>query len=335
MERARTVTVRPGSVVALSGGVGGAKLALGLHRVLDNGKLTVICNTGDDFRHLGLHICPDIDTILYTLSGLADPDRGWGRHDETWNFMEALKDLGGETWFRIGDRDLATHIERTHRLEHGEPLSVATDHFRRRLGISTRIVPMSDDPVRTQLLSEAGWLDFQDYFVRQRCNPVVREIAFTGAEKSGPAPGVVAALNDPQLQTVVICPSNPLISIEPILAVPGIREALKGCSAPLIGVSPIIGGRAVRGPADKLMRELSFGSSAASVAQRYADLIDAWVVDKVDADTPVPSGVKKVVTSTMMVSMEDRERLARDVLDAAQQMSFKPISATKATDVSA
>ena len=325
----------PGSVVALSGGVGGAKLALGLHRILDTGKLTVICNTGDDFRHLGLRICPDIDTILYTLSELADPDRGWGRHGETWNFMEALKDLGGETWFRIGDRDLAIHTERTQRLEHGESLSAVTDHFRQRLGISTRIVPMSDDPVRTQLLSETGWLDFQDYFVRQRCNPVVRKIAFAGAEKSGPAPGAISALNDPQLQAVVICPSNPLISIEPILAVPGIREALKGCSAPLIGVSPIIGGRAVRGPADKLMRELSFDSSAAAVAQRYSDLIDAWVVDKVDEDTLVPSNIKKVITSTMMVSMEDRERLARDVLDATQQMSSKQLSTTKTVDVSA
>jgi LPPG:FO 2-phospho-L-lactate transferase len=307
-------------VVALSGGIGGAKLALGLDRVLDAGQLTVICNTGDDFRHLGLHISPDIDTVLYTLSGLSDPDRGWGRRDETWNVMAGLEKLGGETWFRLGDRDLAMHLERTERLRAGETLATVTDVLRRRLGVTARVVPMSDDPVRTQLSTEAGWVEFQDYFVRQRCEPTVKQIAFVGAEASTPAPAVLPALNDANLQAVIICPSNPLVSIEPILAVPGVREALASCTAPVIGVSPIIGGRAVRGPTVKLMHELGLDSSATGVAERYAGLVDAWIVDETDAGSAVPDGVERIVTNTLMISLEDRERLARDVLAAARRL---------------
>ena len=314
-----TAMSRPASVVALTGGIGGAKLALGLQRVLEAGQLTTICNTGDDFRHLGLDISPDIDTILYTLSGLSDPERGWGRREETWSFMAALEEFGGATWFRLGDKDLATHVERTRRLGDGETLSSVTDSFRRRLGLATRILPMSDDVVRTRLLTADGWLDFQDYFVRQRCRPAVTEIAFAGAETAKPPPKALAVLSDPELRAVVICPSNPLISIEPILAVPGIREALASCAAPVVGVSPIIGGQAVRGPTAKLMRELGLDSSATAVAQRYADIIDAWVVDRVDMETTVPAGVDKVVAETMMVSLEDRERLASAVLDFAQR----------------
>ena len=208
-------------MLALSGGVGGAKLALGLYRILPPDTLTVVANTGDDFEHLGLSISPDLDTLLYTLSGQDNPELGWGRRGETWTFMAALEALGGETWFRLGDGDLATHVERTRRLKAGESLSAIIDDFRRRLGIRARLLPMSDDQVRTRLRTEAGWLDFQDYFVRLRCEPVVRELAFAGAETARPHPDFLAALADPQLRAVVICPSNPFISIDPILAVPG------------------------------------------------------------------------------------------------------------------
>ena len=245
-----------GFVLALSGGVGGAKLALGLYRVLPPGALTVVANTGDDFEHLGLAISPDLDTLLYTLAGIDNPATGWGRRDETWNFMAALERLGGETWFKLGDGDLATHVERTRRLAAGESLSQITDDFRRRLGISARLLPMSDDPVRTRLLTAEGWLDFQDYFVRRQCAPIVREIAFAGAAAARPHPDFLAALADPALRMVVICPSNPLISIDPILSLPGVREALRACRAPVVAVSPIIGGKAVKGPTAKMMAEL-------------------------------------------------------------------------------
>jgi LPPG:FO 2-phospho-L-lactate transferase len=243
-------------IIALSGGVGGAKLALGLSRVLPPGDLTVVANTGDDFEHLGLSISPDIDTLLYTLAGLDNPATGWGRRDESWNFMAALEALGGETWFRLGDRDLATHIERTRRLRAGESLSQITDDFRRRFGIAARILPMSDDPVRTRVKTKDGWLDFQPYFVRHRCEPVITAIEFAGAADARPQPELLAALADPALSAVIICPSNPFISIEPILALRGVRAALRDCAAPVVAVSPIIGGHAVKGPTAKMMQEL-------------------------------------------------------------------------------
>ncbi|MEJ1975209.1 MAG: 2-phospho-L-lactate transferase CofD family protein [Acetobacteraceae bacterium] len=212
--------------MALSGGIGGAKLALGLSRVLPPEDLLVIANTGDDFEHLGLSISPDIDTLMYVLAGLDNPVTGWGRRDETWSFMETIGSLGGEDWFRLGDRDLATHVERTRRLRGGETLSQVTADFCRRLGIAARVLPMTDDRVRTRLRSDAGWIDFQDYFVRQQCRPVVHEIAFDGAADARPQPDFLAALRSGQVRAVVICPSNPFISVEPILAVPGLRAAL-------------------------------------------------------------------------------------------------------------
>ena len=237
-----------GFVLALSGGIGGAKLALGLYRILLPGALTVVANTGDDFEHLGLSISPDIDTLLYTLAGVDNPELGWGRCDETWTFMKALGDLGGETWFNLGDGDLATHVERTRRLAAGESLSGITDDFCRRLGISARLLPMSEDRVRTRLRTAEGWLDFQDYFVRRHCAPVVREIAFAGADEARPQSSFLAALTDDTLRAVVICPSNPFISIDPILSLPGVRQALRACPASVMAVSPIIGGQAVNGP---------------------------------------------------------------------------------------
>ena len=267
------------TVVALSGGVGGAKLALGLSRVLPADELLVVCNTGDDFEHLGLCISPDIDTVAYTLAGVANREVGWGRHDETWSFMETLETLGGETWFRLGDRDLAMHVERTRRLRAGETLTAVTADLCARLGVAPRVLPMSDDPVRTRVRTDEGWIDFQEYFVRRRCEPVVHELAFHGATTARAQPEFLAALTDPATQAVVICPSNPFISIEPILAVPGVRAALADCAAPVIAVSPLIGGRAIKGPTAKMMAELGMTPSAGGVARRYGDLIDGYVCD--------------------------------------------------------
>ncbi len=304
-------------IIALSGGVGGAKLALGLSRILPPEELMVVVNTGDDFEHLGLSISPDIDTVTYTLSGLANREVGWGRHDETWSFMETMESLGGDTWFRLGDRDVALHVVRTQRLRAGETLSAVTDDLCKRLGIGPRVIPMTDDRVRTRLKTDQGWLDFQDYFVNRRCEPVVSELAFEGAAAATPHPEFMAALADPALQAVVICPSNPFISVEPILAIPGVRAAMVACKAPIIAVSPIIAGRAVKGPTAKMMTELGLDPSAGSVAQRYADLLDGYVIDHADMAEVVSIDARVTLAQTMMTTIEDREALARTVLDAA------------------
>jgi LPPG:FO 2-phospho-L-lactate transferase len=308
-------------VVALSGGIGGAKLALGLSRVMAGADLLVVANTGDDFDHLGLAISPDLDTLMYTLAGLDDPDKGWGRRDETWTFMAALAALGGETWFRLGDGDLATHVERTRRLANGESLSAITADFCRRLGIATRIVPMSDDAVRTRLRTADGWLDFQDYFVRRRCEPVVAELTYEGAASARVHAHVLAALRDTRLRAVVICPSNPFVSIEPMLAVPGMREAIRACRAPVVAVSPIIGGRAVKGPTAKIMAELGLPVSAAAAARRYAGLLDGYVIDHADAASAAELGIPVTMAHTLMRTIEDREALARHVLAAADALA--------------
>jgi LPPG:FO 2-phospho-L-lactate transferase len=306
-----------GLVVALSGGVGGAKLALGLSRVLPPDELVIVANTGDDFEHLGLSISPDIDTLTYVLSGLDNPVTGWGRRDETWSFMETIGALGGETWFRLGDRDLALHVERTRRLKAGETLSQITGDICRRLGIAARVLPMSDDRVRTRVRSDDGWIDFQDYFVRQQCRPIVRELVFEGADKARAQPDIIATLKSGKLRAVVICPSNPFISIEPILAVPGMRATLAGCGAPVVAVSPIVDGRAVKGPTAKMMQELGLPVSAASVAQRYGDLLRGYVVDTADAEG-VQAKIR--IAPTLMTTLEDREALARTTLDFADSL---------------
>ena len=307
------------NVLALSGGIGGAKLALGLYRVLPPGALTVIANTGDDFEHLGLSISPDIDTLLYTLAGIDNPELGWGRRDETWTFMAALETLGGETWFKLGDGDLATHVERTRRLVAGESLSQITHDFRRRLGISARILAMSDDRVRTFLRTEQGSLDFQDYFVRHRSGPVVHQIVYAGASEARANPALFAALADDDLEMVVICPSNPFLSIDPILALPGVRDALKACRARVVAVSPIIGGQAVKGPTAKIMAELGLPIGAAAVAQHYADILDIYVADEADADEVTDLNIPVRLTRTLMLTLEDREALARAVLAAVSR----------------
>jgi LPPG:FO 2-phospho-L-lactate transferase len=311
-----------GHVVALCGGVGGAKLAHGLSMALaaEGGSLSIIVNTGDDFQHLGLSISPDLDSVMYALAGLSDPVKGWGRRDETWRFMATLRDLGGESWFQLGDTDLAVHVERTWRLSQGATLTAVTAHLCKALGIGARILPMSDDPVRTRVLTPEGWMDFQDYFVRHQCQPAVREFMFFGAETARPQPDALAALERPDLRAIVICPSNPFVSVEPILAVPGIRAAIQQSRAPVVAVTPIIGGKAIKGPAAKMLTELGLDVSAAGVARRYVGLIDGFVVDDSDpAPEPLP-GVTFVSAATLMSSVDDRLWLARAVLRAADTL---------------
>jgi LPPG:FO 2-phospho-L-lactate transferase len=316
-----SATANRNLVVALCGGIGGAKLALGLSRVVAGANLMVVANTGDDFEHLGLAISPDLDTIMYTLAGLDDPQRGWGRRDETWTFMAALEALGGETWFALGDGDLATHVERTQRLRAGEALSAITADFCRRLEIAARLVPMTDDVVRTRLRTDEGWLDFQDYFVRRRCAPRVLEVTYEGAATARAHADVLAALGDPRLRAIVICPSNPFLSIEPILAVPDLREAIAHTAAPVVAVAPIIGRRAVKGPTAKMMSELGLEVNAVTVARRYQELLDAYVLDRVDAAESGKLGIPVTVTHTLMTTLADREHLARHVLASADALA--------------
>ncbi len=309
-----------GHVVALCGGVGGAKLAHGLALALPADELSVIVNTGDDFQHLGLHISPDLDSVMYALAGLSDPIRGWGRRDETWAFMEALEDLGAETWFRLGDRDLAVHVERTRRLAQGATLSEVTAHLCNALAIAVRVVPMSDDPVRTRVLTADGWLDFQEYFVRRQCAPAVRDFLFAGAETARAQPHALAALERRDLRAIVICPSNPFVSVAPILAVPGVARAIRECSAPVLAVTPIIGGQAIKGPAAKMMAELGLDVSGVAVARRYAGLIDGFVIDRVDPTPDAIEGITFFSAATLMNTVDDRLQLARAVLRAADSL---------------
>jgi LPPG:FO 2-phospho-L-lactate transferase len=309
------------SVLALSGGIGGAKLALGLYRELPPNALIVVCNIGDDFDHLGLAISPDLDTVLYTLAGIANPETGWGRAGETWSFMKALRELGGETWFRLGDKDLAIHIERTRRLAAGETLSAISLDFCQRLGVRAQVVPMSDQPVRTIVQTAGGGLlPFQRYFVEQRCAPEVAGFVFDGADSAKRLPMVERALASRDLKAVVICPSNPFISIDPILAMPGLREAIAGCSAPVVAVSPIIGGRAVKGPTAKMMAELELSISARAVADHYAGLLAGFVLDHADAEEADAIEAPCLVTRTLMTSEADKRRLAAEVLSFARRL---------------
>ena len=314
-------TRRRDLVLALSGGVGGAKLALGLSKLVPSDKLIVVANTGDDFEHLGLYISPDIDTLLYTLAGLNNPETGWGRRDETWTFMAALQALGGETWFRLGDGDLAIHVERTRRLKAGEPLSQIVRDFSRRLGIPARVVPMTDAPVHMRVRTRDGWLAFQRYFVEQQCRPEVLGFSFEGAATASPHPDFLAALKNPALRAVVICPSNPLISIDPILALSGVRQALRDCAAPVIAVSPVIGGKAVKGPTAKMLHELGLEVSAAEVARHYQEFLDGYVIDDADAGMVKALSIPTVVAKTLMLSLADRERVATTALAMADRLS--------------
>jgi LPPG:FO 2-phospho-L-lactate transferase len=310
--------------VALSGGVGGAKLALGLARTLPPEELLIVANVGDDFEHLGLRICPDLDTLTYVLAGLDDTERGWGRAGETWEFMSALAALGGETWFNLGDKDLALHVERTRRLAGDQTLSQATAAVTRRLGIRPRIVPASDDPVRTIVETGDGELQFQHYFVRERCRPPVTGFRYEGAEAARVHPDVLAALSSPGLGAIVICPSNPYVSIDPILAIPALRAAIEGCTAPVIAVSPIVGGKALKGPTAKIMGELGQAPSAEAVARHYGRLLDGFVVDEAD-DSALPAiralGMAARAAPAVMRTEADKIALARAVLDFAASLA--------------
>jgi len=309
--------------IALSGGVGGAKLALGLDRTLGDEELLVVANTGDDFEHLGLAICPDIDTVLYTLSGVANPETGWGRADEGWRAMQTLEALGGETWFRLGDRDIGLHLERTRRLRDGEALSTVTTDIAQELGIASRILPMSDQPVRTIVETPGGPLAFQHYFVREQCAPAVTGFRFEGADRARPAPGLLEAFAQPKLESIVICPSNPFISIDPILSVPGLRDAIAASTAPVVAVSPIVGGRAIKGPTAKMMAELGLETDTVAVARHYRGLVDGFVLDECDGDRAAAIGslgMAPAVTNTVMTDLADRQRLARFMLDFAGRL---------------
>ncbi len=312
--------------VLLSGGVGGAKFALGLSRVLDPAQLTIIANTGDDFEHLGLAISPDLDTLMYTLAGLVNEETGWGVRDETWSCLAGLGVLGGETWFRLGDRDLATHLERTRLLKSGATLTRVTRHLCDRLGVAVDLKPMADARVRTVLDTDAGTLDFQDYFVRRRAEPVVRAIRYEGATAAPPVAEFASLLTDPDLGAVFIAPSNPWLSIDPILAIPSLRAALLSTTAPVIAISPIVGGKAIKGPTAKIMGELGIPVSAAAVARHYGELLDGYILDDVDrpeAAALVAEGLAVVATNTVMRTLNDRIALAGFALDFARGFAVR------------
>lgn len=311
--------------LAISGGVGGAKLALGLARVLEPQQLSIVTNTADDFDHLGLRICPDLDTVMYTLADLSNKEQGWGLQGETWNFLDALRNLGGETWFQLGDRDLATHVTRTTMLNHGATLSEVTAHLCSELGVKHHVIPMTDARVATQVLLKAGGkLSFQHYFVRDRCQPEVIGFRFDEIDAATPSPALQEVLRDPQLAAVIICPSNPFVSVDPVLSIPGLRNMLRDSPAPVIAISPIVGGQALKGPTAKMMQELNMPQSAVSVAQHYADLLDGFVLDQEDVELrPVVEdmGIATIVTSSVMITLEDRIQLAEDTLSFCRTLT--------------
>ncbi|HEU4673345.1 MAG TPA: 2-phospho-L-lactate transferase [Candidatus Limnocylindrales bacterium] len=309
-------------VVALAGGVGGAKLAAGLAAHL-GARLTVVVNTADDLERYGLSIWPDHDTVVYTLAGLDDRERGWGLRDETWAAMGTLERLGAEPWFRLGDRDLGTHLFRTERLAAGRrPTHVALE-IQRGFGLTPRVLPMADEPVRTRVRTDEGWLPFQDYFVRRHQEPIVHEVAFDGIEAARPTPEVLAAIAG--AQTIVVCPSNPFVSIGPILAVPGLREAVadrRAAGVRVVAVSPIVGGRALKGPADRMLAALGHESSAVGVARLYVGLVDVLVIDEVDRSAAAAIsalGIEPVVGPTVMTDDDSRAAVGSLVLSAARR----------------
>jgi LPPG:FO 2-phospho-L-lactate transferase len=306
-------------VVCLAGGVGGAKLAFGLMRVLPPEDLTVVVNTGDDFTHLGLRICPDLDTVTYTLAGLDNRETGWGLAGDTFSVLDRVVDLGGPPWFRLGDRDIATHLVRTELLRQGKRLTEVTRHLTQTLGVGPAILPMTDDAFATRVLTDEGELEFQDYFVRRRCEPRVERILFAGAATAIATPEVLIALD--AADAVIFAPSNPFVSIEPILTLPGVRERI--ATKPALAVSPIVGGQAIKGPAAKMLLELGLDVSPAGVASRYVGLIGGFVMDEVDAalvPTVEALGLRVRKAQSIMRSDEDRELLARECLALVQTL---------------
>lgn len=303
-------------IVVLTGGVGGAKLVDGLYRLLPPDSLTAVVNTGDDFRHLGLAISPDIDTLLYTVSGRANRAQGWGREGETWEFMAALRSIGGPGWFQLGDGDLALHVARTHALAQGQSLSTVIAGFASAWGLAMRVLPMSDDPVATVVDTDEGSLAFQTYFVERRCAPAVRAIRFDGAVAARALPEALAAIAE--ADAIFIAPSNPWLSVDPLLALPGMRQALAQARVPVVAISPLVGGQAVKGPTAKLMGELGLTVNNAAIAAHYAGLIDALIVHEGDDQ---PDGVTCHATNTLMPGERDRMRLAREALALAKTLT--------------
>jgi LPPG:FO 2-phospho-L-lactate transferase len=305
-------------IVCLAGGVGAAKFLRGLFEVVPAPEVTAIVNTGDDIVLHGLHVSPDLDTVTYTLAGLVNPETGWGRAGESWNVLNALEHLGGETWFRLGDRDLATHLYRTHRLAQGDTLSQVTAELTRALGVGVRLLPMSNQPVETRVtVADDGEIGFQEYFVARRHAVPVEAVRFAGAEAAFPAPGVLDAVADADI--LVICPSNPLVSIGPVLAVPGLKAAVEARRSAAVAVSPIVAGAALKGPADRLLTELGHESSVVGVARLYAPLAAALVVDEADAglaSAVEAEGMRCIVAPTIMRGQAEAAALARVVLDA-------------------
>jgi len=310
-------------VLALCGGVGGAKLALGLTHVLSPEQLTIVVNTGDDFEHFGLLVCPDLDTVTYTLAEICNPETGWGRRDETWRCLETLEQLGAETWFRLGDRDLGIHLARRALLEQEHTLTESTALITRRLGIAHSIVPMSDAAVRTMIDTDQGEISFQHYFVRDRCQPAVRGIRFSGAGDASLSPDFRNALEDPELAAILICPSNPFVSVAPIRALPEVDDRLRRNKAPVIAVSPIVANKAIKGPTAKMMNELGLELSALGVYHYYGDLLDGFVLDEQDRRlvNRVAEPRQLYCCNTVMESLDDRIALARECLRFAASLN--------------
>jgi LPPG:FO 2-phospho-L-lactate transferase len=306
-------------VVALAGGVGGAKLATGLQAALPPGALTVVVNTGDDFDHWGLTICPDLDTVLYNLAGVYNPATGWGRDQDSFIALQTMGELGGEDWFRLGDRDLALHLRRTEWLRQGVSLSEVADRLRRAFGIPSTVLPMCDEPVRTLVHTDEGDLPFQHYFVRLRCEPMVMDMSFVGADEARVPEQVAEALL--AAQAIIFCPSNPYLSLDPILSVPAMRRLLREAAAPKVAVSPIIGGAAIKGPAAKIMRELGQMVSPLTVVDHFAGLLDGFVLDNADAAVRDAIRLPTLATDTLMTDLASKQRLAQEVLDFAAQLA--------------
>ncbi len=318
------------NVVALAGGVGGAKLALGLQEVLSPGALTVIVNTGDDFEHWGLSISPDIDTVIYNLAGINNPEFGWGRVGETFRTLETIGQLGGEDWFRLGDQDLAMHLRRTEWLRQGVSLSEVTDRLRRSLGIPSRVLPMSDKPVRTLVHTDEGDLPFQHYFVRLRCEPILIDLSFLGANEARLTDIAYDALQSADV--IVLCPSNPYLSIDPILSVPGLRQYLRHTETPKVAVSPIVSGQAIKGPAAKIMKELGVLISPHTVVDRYDDFLTGFVLDRADSEWVESIQVPTLLTDTIMGDLASKKRLAEQLLTFALRLRDVPDSLRIAPD---
>ena len=317
--------------VVLSGGVGGAKLVQGLALCRPPGQLMVVGNVGDDFEHWGMHVSPDLDTLMYTLAGVANEETGWGRAGETWRVLQEIALLGGESWFRLGDRDLAVHIERTARLKSGVSLSNVTIDLCAALGVEVPVLPVTDDRLRTVVETSDGVMDFQTYFVHRHCEPAVTGLRFEGASASNVLPEICSVLADPGLSAVILCPSNPFLSLDPILAAGDLRRRVKHCGAPVVAVSPMIGSKAFKGPTAKIMQELGYNPSTLSIARYYSDLLDGYVID--DADVGLSEDIEKIgirvrTAGTRMDSLAQKQKLAAEVVAFSETIEQERSSST-------